>query len=149
MYSHKYTVLPMISLQHASRVTIVQWNFYWNTNRNWVAPKQNQHSAFATNMYSDQSSHLCSLIRIHAVRLQTLFQVEKLVANSMDPDQTGRMRRLVWIHACCKHTMLVLSWFVMVLSLRGSKIGVVRRKNCLNRLANIYKSISIWKPGYK
>jgi hypothetical protein len=27
--------------------------------------------------------------RIHAVRLQTLLQVEKLIANSMDPDQTG------------------------------------------------------------
>jgi hypothetical protein len=28
----------------------------------------------------------------------------------MDPDQTARMRRLVWIHAGRKRTMLVLSW---------------------------------------
>jgi hypothetical protein len=27
----------------------------------------------------------------------------------MDPDQTARMRRLVWIHAGRKRTMLVLS----------------------------------------
>jgi hypothetical protein len=51
-----------------------------------------------------------SLIRIHAVRLQTLLQVEKLIENSMDPDQTTRMRRLVWIHAGRKPIMLVLSW---------------------------------------
>jgi hypothetical protein len=46
---------------------------------------------------------------IHAVRLPTLLQVEKLIANSMNPDQTARMRRLVWIHAGRKPTMLVLS----------------------------------------
>jgi hypothetical protein len=28
----------------------------------------------------------------------------------MDPDQTARMRRLVWIHAGRKPIMLVLSW---------------------------------------
>jgi hypothetical protein len=28
----------------------------------------------------------------------------------MDPDQTARMRRLVWIHAGGKRFMLVLSW---------------------------------------
>jgi hypothetical protein len=44
------------------------------------------------------------------VRLQTLLQVEKLIANSMDPDQTARMRGLVWIHAGRKRIMLVLSW---------------------------------------
>jgi hypothetical protein len=33
-----------------------------------------------------------NLIRIHAARLQTLLQVEKLIANSMDPDQTARMQ---------------------------------------------------------
>jgi hypothetical protein len=38
-------------------------------------------------MDPDQPAHLRSLIRIHAVRLQTLLQVEKLIANSMDPDQ--------------------------------------------------------------
>jgi hypothetical protein len=58
-------------------------------------------------MDPDQPAHL---IRIHAVRLQTLLQVEKLIANSMDTDQTARMRRLVWIHAGRKRTMLVLSW---------------------------------------
>jgi hypothetical protein len=47
-----------------------------------------------------------SLIRIHAVRLQTLLQVQKLLANSMDPYQTARMRRVVWIHAGSKRT-----WF--------------------------------------
>jgi hypothetical protein len=48
-------------------------------------------------------------VRIHTVRLQTLLQVEKLIANSMDPNQTVQMRKLVWIHAGRKPTMLVLS----------------------------------------
>jgi hypothetical protein len=56
-------------------------------------------------MDPDQPAHPRSLIRIHAVRLQTLLQVE----NSVDPDQTARMHRLVWIHVCRKPTMLVLS----------------------------------------
>jgi hypothetical protein len=42
--------------------------------------------------------------------LQTLLQAEKLIANSMDPDQTARMCRLVWIHTGRKPIMLVLSW---------------------------------------
>jgi hypothetical protein len=67
------------------------------------------YNAFATSMDPDQPAHPRSLIRIHAVRLQTLLQVEKLIANSMDPDQTGGMRRLDWIHAGRKRTMLVLS----------------------------------------
>jgi hypothetical protein len=58
---------------------------------------------------SRQNNHPRSLIRIHAV-LPTLLQVEKLIANSMDSDQTARMRRLDWIHAGRKLTMLVLSW---------------------------------------
>jgi hypothetical protein len=41
-------------------------------------------------------------------RLQTPLQVEKLIANSMDPDQTARMGRLVWIHAGRKRK---LCWF--------------------------------------
>jgi hypothetical protein len=57
-------------------------------------------------MDPDQPAHPRSLIRIHAVRLRTLLQVDKLIANSMVPDQ---MRRLVWIHAGRKRTMLVLS----------------------------------------
>jgi hypothetical protein len=48
-----------------------------------------------TSMDPDKPEHPRSLIRIHTVRLQILLQVEKLIANSMDPDQTGRMRRLV------------------------------------------------------
>jgi hypothetical protein len=46
-------------------------------------------------MDPDQPAHPRSLIRIHAVRLPTLLQVEKLTANSMDPDQTAWMRTLV------------------------------------------------------
>jgi hypothetical protein len=38
-------------------------------------------------MDPDQPAHPRSLTRIHAVRLPTLLQVEKLIANSMDPDQ--------------------------------------------------------------
>jgi hypothetical protein len=53
-------------------------------------------------MDPNQPAHLRSLIKIHAVRLPTLLQVEKLIADSMDPD-------LVWIHAGRKRTMLVLS----------------------------------------
>jgi hypothetical protein len=40
--------------------------------------------------------------------IQTLLQVEKLIAKSMDPDQTAR--RLVWINAGRKPNMLILSW---------------------------------------
>jgi hypothetical protein len=40
-------------------------------------------------MDPDQSAHARSLIMIQTVRLPTLLQVEKLTANSMDPDQTG------------------------------------------------------------
>jgi hypothetical protein len=76
----------------------------------WATSRQNQHSVFATSMDPDQPAHLRSLIRIHAVRLQTLLQVEKVIANSMDPHQTAQTRRLVWIHAGRKRTMLVLSW---------------------------------------
>jgi hypothetical protein len=72
--------------------------------------KKTQHNAFATRIDSDQPTDLRSLIRIHDVRLQTLLQVEKLITNSMDPDQTARIRRLVWIHACRRRIMLVLSW---------------------------------------
>jgi hypothetical protein len=71
----------------------------------WTASQQNQRNAFATSM-----DYLRSLIRIHDVRLQTLLQVEKLIANSMNPDQTAQMGRLVWIHAVLKLSMLVLSW---------------------------------------
>jgi hypothetical protein len=60
-------------------------------------------------MDPDQLAHPRSLIMIQAVRLPTLLQVEKLIANSMDTDQPARMRRLVWIHAGRKPTMLVLS----------------------------------------
>jgi hypothetical protein len=52
-------------------------------------------------MDPDQPAHPRSLIRIHAVRLQTLLQVEKLIANSV---QAGL------INAGRKPIMLVLSW---------------------------------------
>jgi hypothetical protein len=41
-------------------------------------------------MDPDQPAHPRSLIGNHAVRLQTLLQVQKLIANSMDPDQTAQ-----------------------------------------------------------
>jgi hypothetical protein len=66
-------------------------------------------SAFATSMDPDQPAHPPSVIRIHVVRLPTLLQVEKLIVNSMNPDQTVQMCRLVWIYAGGKRTMLVLS----------------------------------------
>jgi hypothetical protein len=50
-------------------------------------------------MDPDQHAHARSrLIRIHAVRLQTLYQVEKLIANSMDPDQTGSIINKVYFY---------------------------------------------------
>jgi hypothetical protein len=61
-------------------------------------------------MDPDQPAHPRSLIRIHAVRIQTILQVEKLIANSMNPDQTARMRRLFWIRAGRKRITLVLLW---------------------------------------
>jgi hypothetical protein len=42
-------------------------------------------------MDPDQPAHSRSLIWICAVRLETLLQVEKMIANNMDPDQTVRM----------------------------------------------------------
>jgi hypothetical protein len=77
---------------------------------NWAALWQNQQSVSATSMDPDQPGHPCSLIRIHAVCLQTLLQVEKQTINSVDPKQTAWMHRLVWIRAGRKPTMLVLSW---------------------------------------
>jgi hypothetical protein len=52
----------------------------------WAASRQNQHSAFAISMDPDQPAHPRSLIRIHAVRFQTLLQVDKLIANSRQTD---------------------------------------------------------------
>jgi hypothetical protein len=62
-------------------------------------------------MDPDQPAQPGCLIRIHAVHLpaQLLRQVERLIENNMDTDQTARMRRLVWIHAGSKPIMLVLS----------------------------------------
>jgi hypothetical protein len=60
-------------------------------------------------MDPDQPAHPHSLIRIHAVRLPILLQVEKLIANSLDPDQTTGMRRLIWIYDGRKRMLLVLS----------------------------------------
>jgi hypothetical protein len=86
---------------------------YKNYKQNiWAMSWQNKHNAFATSMDPDKPVHPRSPVRTHAVRLPTLLQVEKLIANSMDSYQTARMRRLVWIHADCKPIMLVLSWHV-------------------------------------
>jgi hypothetical protein len=60
-------------------------------------------------MDPDQPVHPRSLIKTHAVRLQPLLQVEKLIANNMDPDQAAWMHMLVWIHAGRKPIILVLS----------------------------------------
>jgi hypothetical protein len=60
-------------------------------------------------MDPDQPMHLGSQIRIHAVRYQFLYLFKGLLANSINPDQIARMRRLVWIHAGRKPIMLVLS----------------------------------------
>jgi hypothetical protein len=62
---------------------------------------------FATSMVPDQSAHPHSLIRIHTVRLQALIQVEKLKANSMDPDQTARLRQnqSVYYHLHCCYSV--------------------------------------------
>jgi hypothetical protein len=49
----------------------------------WAASWQNQHNGFATSMDPDQPAHPPSLIRIHAVRLPTLLQVETLRANTL------------------------------------------------------------------
>jgi hypothetical protein len=56
-------------------------------------------------MDPDQPAYPRSLIRIHTVCLPTLLQIEKLIVNSMDPDLTALMRRLVWIHAGRKRTV--------------------------------------------
>jgi hypothetical protein len=58
-------------------------NSYDHRNMIWAAPWQNQPS------------------------LQTLLQIEKMIASFMDPDQTAWMCKLVWIHACRKHTVMV------------------------------------------
>jgi hypothetical protein len=46
-------------------------------------------------MDPNQPAHPRSLIKINTVPLQTLLLVEKLKANSIDPDHTARMRKLV------------------------------------------------------
>jgi hypothetical protein len=75
-----------------------------------AASRQNQHSGFVTSIDLDQPGLPRSLIMNHAVSLPTLLQVENMISNSMDPDQTAWMCRLVWNHAGRKPIMLVLSW---------------------------------------
>jgi hypothetical protein len=91
----------------------------WNEIYKWAASRQNQHSVFGTSMDPDQPAH----------PLPTLLQVEKLIANSIDPDQTAQMRRLVLIHAGRKPIMLVLSW-------RGS--------NNLTIFIKLINFVSLW-----
>jgi hypothetical protein len=57
----------------------------------WAVPWQNQHNGFATSMDPDQPAYPRSLIRIHAVRLPTLFQVEKLTRLCGCSDSSGFM----------------------------------------------------------
>jgi hypothetical protein len=64
-------------------------------------------SRVLTKLNLDQPGHPHSLIRIHAVCLQNLFCIEKLIGKGMD--KTGQMRMLVWIHAAPKLIMLVMS----------------------------------------
>jgi hypothetical protein len=66
-------------------------------------------------MDPDQSAHPRSLIRIHAVRLPTLLQVEKLIANSMDPDQTAGANAHAGLDPCCLQTHyvgFVVTWLI-------------------------------------
>jgi hypothetical protein len=58
-------------------------------------------------MDPDQPAHPRSLIRIHAVRLQTLLQLEKPITNSMDPDQTAR-NALCWFCHDAAHISVVV-----------------------------------------
>jgi hypothetical protein len=67
----------------------------------------NQHNGFATSMDPDQPAHPRSLIKIHVVRLPTILQEEKLIANRMDHDQLRGC-------SCWSEFMLVtnlLCWF--------------------------------------
>jgi hypothetical protein len=59
-------------------------------------------------MDPDQPGHPRSLIRIHAVCLQTLLQVEKLPANSMDPDQAADVQ--ADLNPCLSQTHYVGFW---------------------------------------
>jgi hypothetical protein len=109
-------IFPLVSFSSCNALCqwlyYMSWWCYYNTSVTniWSAPWQNQYCTFATSIDPDQHVHPRSLIRIHAVHLQTFLQVEKLIANSMDPDQTAWMSRLVWNHAGRKPIMLVLSW---------------------------------------
>jgi hypothetical protein len=61
------------------RLLWVEWNIN-NKMYKWATSWQNQHSGVATSMDPDQPAHPRSLVRIHAFRLLTLLQVEKLTA---------------------------------------------------------------------
>jgi hypothetical protein len=54
-------------------------------------------------MDPDQPGPPRSLIRIHAVRLQTLLQVDKLVANNIEQHQTARRLHITYVHIHCEH----------------------------------------------
>jgi hypothetical protein len=101
------TILNIFQVHEVTCTTQVAYIYTIKHLFKWAASGQNQQSAFATSMDPDQPAHPCTLIRIHAVRLQTLLQVKILIANSKDPDQTAWTRRLVWIYAGRKHTRLV------------------------------------------
>jgi hypothetical protein len=56
----------------------------------------------------------------------------------MDPDQTARMRRLVWIHAGRKRITLVLSWHgsFMLLQVEGLEERLSSARNQIEQLSH-------------
>jgi hypothetical protein len=78
---HSFALILWHIQQCRFSLRINKWAASWH-NQHW----HNQHNWFATSMDLDQPELPRSLIRIHAVSLPTLLQVEKLIANSMDPD---------------------------------------------------------------
>jgi hypothetical protein len=108
IYNKNYiTLVKIIKVQWLQNFFNINFTYLFKSGhsiciKNWASSRQNQHNGFATSNDPDKP--------VHAVRLPTLLQVEKLIANSMDPDQPAPKCRLVWIHAGRKPIMLVLSW---------------------------------------
>jgi hypothetical protein len=83
----------------------------------------------------------------HKARLQALLQVEKLIANNMDPDQTAGMRRLVWIHAGRKPIKLILSWRMEMswFQFKLSVTGLLEADNNQNHPKVVQKARNFYK----
>ena len=75
----------------------------------WAATWQNQQSDCAPSEDSDQSGHPPSLIRDSLCAQWVAKDQRVLHADGEDPDQTGRMPRLIWVFAGHTLTLLVLS----------------------------------------